>query len=99
MFICLYAPAPYGPDQLTLVRQPFDPPDFLFELKHGGFRALAYISDGHSNWFLDEEIPRAYHLLKRTNFIPKKMRRFRPYRRPQLSGKHLIVPYTPQCSN
>lgn len=31
---------------LTLVRQPFDHPDFLFELKHDGFRALAYISDG-----------------------------------------------------
>ena len=29
--------------QLTLVRQPFDHPDFLFELKHDGFRALAYI--------------------------------------------------------
>jgi bifunctional non-homologous end joining protein LigD len=33
--------------RLTLVRQPFDHPDFLFELKHDGFRALAYISDGH----------------------------------------------------
>jgi bifunctional non-homologous end joining protein LigD len=32
--------------QLTLVRQPFDHPNFLFELKHDGFRALAYISDG-----------------------------------------------------
>ena len=32
--------------QLTLVHQPFDHPDFLFELKHDGFRALAYISDG-----------------------------------------------------
>jgi bifunctional non-homologous end joining protein LigD len=32
--------------QLTLVRQPFDHPDFLFELKHDGFRALAYISEG-----------------------------------------------------
>jgi hypothetical protein len=39
------------------VRQPFDHPDFLCELKHDGFRASAYISDGHSNWFLDEEIP------------------------------------------
>jgi ATP-dependent DNA ligase len=29
--------------QLTLVRQPFDHPDFLFELKHDGFRALAHI--------------------------------------------------------
>ena len=33
--------------QLTLVREPFDDPDFLFELKHDGFRALAYISEGH----------------------------------------------------
>jgi bifunctional non-homologous end joining protein LigD len=35
------------PAKLTLVRQPFDHPDFLFELKHDGFRALAYISNGH----------------------------------------------------
>jgi bifunctional non-homologous end joining protein LigD len=33
--------------QLTLVRGPFDHPDYLFELKHDGFRALAYISEGH----------------------------------------------------
>src|SRR4030081_804932 len=32
--------------QLALVRQPFDDPDFLFELKHDGFRALAQIWDG-----------------------------------------------------
>jgi bifunctional non-homologous end joining protein LigD len=32
--------------QLTLVREPFDHPEFLFELKHDGFRALAHISDG-----------------------------------------------------
>jgi bifunctional non-homologous end joining protein LigD len=32
--------------QLTLFRTPFDDPNFLFELKHDGFRALAYISDG-----------------------------------------------------
>jgi ATP-dependent DNA ligase len=32
--------------QLTLVRQPFDHPDFLFELKHDGFRALAHIWSG-----------------------------------------------------
>jgi bifunctional non-homologous end joining protein LigD len=35
------------PAKLGLVRQPFNYPDFLFELKHDGFRALAYISDGH----------------------------------------------------
>jgi bifunctional non-homologous end joining protein LigD len=33
--------------QLTLVREPFDHPDYFFELKHDGFRALAYISEGH----------------------------------------------------
>jgi bifunctional non-homologous end joining protein LigD len=33
--------------QLTLVRQPFDHPDFLFELKHDGFRALAHVWDGN----------------------------------------------------
>jgi bifunctional non-homologous end joining protein LigD len=32
--------------QLTLVHQPFDHRDFLFELKHDGFRALAHIWDG-----------------------------------------------------
>jgi bifunctional non-homologous end joining protein LigD len=32
--------------KLTLIRQPFDHPDFLFELKHDGFRALAHIWDG-----------------------------------------------------
>jgi hypothetical protein len=32
--------------QLTLVRQPFDDPDFLFELNHDGFRALAHIWEG-----------------------------------------------------
>jgi len=35
------------PARLTLIREPFDHPEFLFELKHDGFRALAYISDGH----------------------------------------------------
>lgn len=33
--------------QLSLVRQPFDHPDFLFELKHDGFRALAHVWDGN----------------------------------------------------
>jgi bifunctional non-homologous end joining protein LigD len=32
--------------QLTLVCAPFDHPDFVFELKHDGFRALAHVWDG-----------------------------------------------------
>jgi len=30
---------------LSLIPTPFDDPDWIFELKHDGFRALAYISD------------------------------------------------------
>jgi ATP-dependent DNA ligase len=32
--------------QLTLLRTPFNDPDFIFELKVDGFRGLAYIDDG-----------------------------------------------------
>jgi len=32
--------------QLSLIRQPFDDPNFLFELKQDGFRALAHFWDG-----------------------------------------------------
>jgi bifunctional non-homologous end joining protein LigD len=32
--------------RLTRVAKPFDDPDYLFELKHDGFRAIAYIENG-----------------------------------------------------
>jgi bifunctional non-homologous end joining protein LigD len=32
--------------RLRLVKEPFDNPDYIFELKHDGFRALAYIGAG-----------------------------------------------------
>jgi bifunctional non-homologous end joining protein LigD len=32
--------------ELFRVEAPFDHPDFIFELKHDGFRALAYIAEG-----------------------------------------------------
>jgi len=32
--------------RLRLVKKPFDNPDYIFELKHDGFRALAYIDEG-----------------------------------------------------
>ncbi len=34
------------PLTLTRLRQPFDDPDWIFELKHDGFRGVAYISVG-----------------------------------------------------
>ena len=35
-----------SPMTLSRLREPFDHPDWIFELKHDGFRALAYISEG-----------------------------------------------------
>jgi bifunctional non-homologous end joining protein LigD len=32
--------------KLSRILAPFDNPDFVFELKHDGFRSLAYIADG-----------------------------------------------------
>ena len=34
------------PMRLRLVREPFDHPDYIFELKHDGFRAIAYLQHG-----------------------------------------------------
>ena len=36
------------PMRLRLVKEAFDNPDYIFELKHDGFRALAYIDAGES---------------------------------------------------
>ena len=32
--------------RLRLVKEPFDHPDYIFELKHDGFRAVAYLQNG-----------------------------------------------------
>ena len=32
--------------RLRLVKEPFDHPDYIFELKHDGFRAITYIENG-----------------------------------------------------
>jgi bifunctional non-homologous end joining protein LigD len=32
--------------ELRLVKEPFDHPDYIFELKHDGFRAITYIQNG-----------------------------------------------------
>jgi len=34
------------PMRLRLVGKPFDHPDYIFELKHDGFRAVAYMQNG-----------------------------------------------------
>src|ERR1700693_1399207 len=37
----------FNPMTLSPRAQPFDDPDWLFELKHDGFRSLAYVEDGN----------------------------------------------------
>jgi ATP-dependent DNA ligase len=41
------------PTPLTLVSQgqPFDDPDWLYEIKHDGFRALAVVENGRCRFF------------------------------------------------
>jgi bifunctional non-homologous end joining protein LigD len=34
------------PMVLSLIPEPFDHPDWIFELKHDGFRAIAYLQNG-----------------------------------------------------
>ncbi len=36
-----------SPMDLIQIPAPFDDPDFLYEVKFDGFRALAYVEDGH----------------------------------------------------
>lgn len=37
---------PFQPMPLTRMEQPFDHPEWLYEIKHDGFRALAHVHDG-----------------------------------------------------
>jgi bifunctional non-homologous end joining protein LigD len=48
------------PMTLTRMRQPFSHPEWLYEIKHDGFRALAYVSDGKC-----ELVSRKDHIYKR----------------------------------
>jgi hypothetical protein len=34
------------PMRLRCVKEPFDNPDYIFELKHDGFRAVVYLQNG-----------------------------------------------------
>ncbi len=45
--------------RLRLVKQPFDNPDYIFELKHDdGFRAVVYVENGECRllWLLGAKI-------------------------------------------
>ena len=49
-----------SPMDLLQVSAPFDDPDFLYEVKFDGFRALAYVEDGHC-----EIVSRKGHVYRR----------------------------------
>src|SRR6516165_12277038 len=52
--------------RLRLVRQPFDHPDYIFELKHDGFRAIAYLQHGESKLVSSNQRNLGFEVLKRS---------------------------------
>ncbi len=54
---------------LLQIPAPFDDADFLYEVKFDGFRALAYVEDGHC-----ELISRKGHTYKRFDGLSQSIR-------------------------
>ena len=54
------------PMRLRLVREPFDHPDYIFELKHDGFRAIAYLQHGESKRVSRNQRNLGFEALKRS---------------------------------
>src|SRR5215831_2699569 len=54
------------PMRLRLVREPFDHPDYIFELKHDGFRAIAYLQNGESKLVSRNQRNLGFETLKRS---------------------------------
>jgi bifunctional non-homologous end joining protein LigD len=52
--------------RLRLVRRPFDHPDYIFELKHDGFRAIAYLQKGESKLVSLNQRNLGFEALKRS---------------------------------
>src|SRR5215469_1330397 len=52
--------------RLRLVRQLFDHPDYIFELKHDGFRTIAYLQNGESKLVSRNQRNLGFEALKRS---------------------------------
>ena len=52
--------------RLRLVREPFDHPDYIFELKHDGFRAIAYLQNGESKLVSRNQRNLGFEAIKRS---------------------------------
>ncbi len=55
-----------SPTPLVELPAPFDDLDFLFEVKFDGFRALAYVEDGHC----ESRLPEGAHLQTLPGAVP-----------------------------
>jgi bifunctional non-homologous end joining protein LigD len=42
---------------LSRLREPFDDPEWIFELKYDGFRGLAYVNGGGAELFSRRDLP------------------------------------------
>ena len=54
------------PMRLRLVREPFDHSDYIFELKHDGFRAIAYLQNGECKLVSRNQRNLGFEALKRS---------------------------------
>jgi bifunctional non-homologous end joining protein LigD len=52
--------------RLRLVREPFDHPDYIFELKHDGFRGVAYLQNGECKLVSRNQRNLGFEALKRS---------------------------------
>jgi len=52
--------------RLRLVREPFDHPDYIFELKHDGFRAVVYLQNGECRLISRNQRNLGFEMLKRS---------------------------------
>jgi bifunctional non-homologous end joining protein LigD len=52
--------------RLRLVREPFDHPDYIFELKHDGFWAIAYLQHGECKLVSRNQRTLGFDALKRS---------------------------------
>lgn len=67
---------------LTRMTQPFDHPEWLYEIKHDGFRALAHIRDGQC-----ELVSRKGHVYKRFAELNEQVAAAAPVRSAVLDGE------------
>jgi hypothetical protein len=57
------------PMPLTWRREPFDHPDWIFEIKHDGFRAIAYVEKRNGERARSDHEPALNRALRSSNLL------------------------------